>query len=357
MSTISSVGGTTASYAAILAQAQKQGQTATSDTTTAAAAYGATNVTLSDAAKAAQEPKDLATVAGEARAALDGLLTAAARTSPLADGKLAVDLASLDRRQLFAISTNAGQQFTVDEQKATAIELQNRFDAALAGPTAVGRVTGDIKGLYLAALSYLDGAGPEEKASAAYADQRAAIDDVLSQLKSNPDKLPDKVPGDPVDAYMDRLASNETGGLRDIGLVATDARATLDAQYEAGGTKPNYADFDSRALAAIALNSAETFSLDEARLAKAEINKRAGAAILAGLKAADRSGDPTAFAQNILSLYGGMSAEERAAAGWSEAFYDAAASAYQTTAKLAGMLSSATGGASAGNSMSLLNFL
>src|SRR5690606_18541703 len=98
------------------------------------------------------------------------------------DDKLDVDLSRIDRRELYAISTNGEQNFTPDEQKAAQIELQRRFDQALAGPTSVGRVTGKIDGLYTAALAFLDLAGPEEKASAAHVDARKAVEAMIARL-------------------------------------------------------------------------------------------------------------------------------------------------------------------------------
>lgn len=360
--------GTSLSYAQILANAQKTttSSASTSSATTSSNA-SADTVTLSDAAKAALAEKDFATVTTDARATMDALLAAAKLTSPLKDGALAIDLSKVDRRELYAMSTNSNQKFTVDEQKAAAIELQNRFDKALAGPTAVGRVTGSIKGLYTAALAYFDSMGPEEKATAAYADQRAALEQMIKQLESDPGTLPGAVANDPIDTYMQRLADGETGRLRDITSVASDARSTLDALYKSSGTtKPDYADFDSRSVAAVALNSGGQFSLTESRAASNEIRTRSASALLAGLKSAGSSTDPGAFAQNIISLYGAMSTEERAAAGWSDNLYAAAVANYQTASKLSSFLGAATGssiwGGSASSSsdsdaMSLLDYL
>jgi hypothetical protein len=359
-----------ATYAAILAAAQKTAKaTGTTTTGTSNSPNSATTLTLSDAAKAALALKDFTAVIADARATLDQLLAEAKVESPLKGGALTIDLSKVDRRELFAISTNSGQKFTADEQKAAAIELQNRFDQALAGPTAVGRVTGSIKGLYTAALAYYDQMGPEEKASAAYTDQRAALESMLAQLNSSPKTLP-VVDNDPVAAYMTRLGAGETGQPRAIADVANDARSTLDAQYAAGTALADYTDFDSRSLAAVALNTAGNFTATEVRNASSEMRSRSGAALLAGLKNSGTSSDPAAFASNIISLYGAMSTEERAAAGWSEKLYESAVANYQTASKLASMLGSATGSSAWGgsndtssssstssNTMSILNYL
>ncbi len=331
-------------YSAMLAAAQTQAQKAAA----AASAYSgqsgssATTITLSDAAKAALAVKPFTEVIADARASMDKLLTAATLTSPLKDGKLAVDLSKVDRRELYAMSVNAEQKFSPDEQKAAQIELQNRFDQALAGPTAVGRVTGKIDGLYTAALAYFDSMGPEEKSTAAYADARKAIEQMIAKLKTDPGTLPGTFSADPVNTYMQRLADGETGELRDIVDVGGDARATLDAQYKAGGSKPDYAEFDSRSLAAVAINTGNEFSDAEVRAARAEMRSRTGAAVLSALKSSDAATNPAGFSQNIISLYGAMSSEERAAAGWSDNLYSAAVQSYQTASKLASMLGSTT---------------
>lgn len=357
-----------ATYAQILASAQRANQaTTTTSSTSSSSGSSATSVTLSDAAKAALAEKDFATVTTDARATMDALLAAAKLTSPFKDGALALDLSKVDRRELYAMSTNSNQKFTVEEQKAASIELQNRFDQALAGPTAVGRVTGSVKGLYTAALAYFDAMGPEEKASASYADQRSALEQMLKKIEADPATLPGAVANDPIDTYMKRLADGETGELRDIGSVAADARATLDALYKASGaTKPDYSEFDSRSIAAVALNSGGQFSLTESRAASAEMRTRSASALLQGLKAAGSSTDPGAFAQNVISLYGAMSTEERAAAGFSDNLYAAAVANYSTASKLGSLLSQATGssifggssgGSSSSGGMSLMDYL
>lgn len=353
MSSVSSVSNSSLTYAQILANAQKAAQGATTGavkTSTSSSSSSATNITLSAEAQAALASieRDFATVTTDARTNLDKLLADQKLTSPLTDGALAADLTKVDRRELFAISTNAGQKFTADEQKAAQIELQNRFDAAMAGPTAVSRVTGTIKNLYEAALAYFDNMTPEEKASATYAEQRAALEDMKNQLDTKADTLPSSA-ADPVNQYLKRLADGETGELRDIVDVASDARATLDAQYKAGGARASYKDFDSRSIASVALNSNGEFSAEEVRLAKSEMRSRAGAAVLSGLKNAD-AGNPAAFAQNIISLYGAMSTEERVAAGWTDKLYAAAVSSYTTTSKLSSMVGEATGSSMWGGS-------
>jgi hypothetical protein len=333
----------TSSYASIIAQAQARAQTAATGTSSASGSSSATTITLSDAARAALASKDLTTVLAEVRDKLDALLAKAQLTSPLAADKLAVDLSDLDRRELFAVAGNLGQGFTADEQTAAKLELQNRFDHALAGPTSVGRVTGKLDGLYAAALAWYEGAGPEEKASAGFVDAKKTIEQMIAALRSDPSTLPGTYAADPVNDYMQRLAAGETGELRAIADVGADARATLDAQYAAGGTTPDFAEFDSRSLAAVAINTGDAFSDAEMRAAKSEMRSRTGAAVLAALKSSDAATNPAGFAENVISLFGAMSSEERAAAGWSDNLYAAAVASYQSASKLTSLLGATTG--------------
>ncbi len=336
---------------------------AASATTAASASAGdnsssssATSVTLSDAAKAALAQKDFSTVIADTRAALDALYV---------DGTKPADanLSKLDRRQLFAVASNAGGKFTADEQAAAKTEQQSRLDQALAGPLAVARVTDDVDGIYKAALTFLDGASPEEKATPAWTTQRAALLEAQKQLAANPDKTPE-VDGDIVADFIKRETAGDTTTTRDFSDVASDARAALDAQYAAAkaagtqlvfngvqkGQPVDFSDFDSRSLSAIALNQDGKFSAEETTAAGRAIAQRSSAVLLAGLKNASAS-DPGSFAKNLVSAYASMSPEERQAAGWSDKLYAAAVASYNTTSKIAGMFDG-----SAGNgALSLLN--
>jgi len=350
---------------------------ATSTGTGGSSSGSATNVTLSDAAKAAMSQIDFSTVIQQTRAAMDALL--ADGTKP-ADA----DLSKLDRRQLFAMATNAGGQFTPDEMAAAQTQQQNLQDAALAGPLAVARVTDDIEGIYKAASDFLDGASTEEKATAAWTTKKDAIVEAQKELAADPTKTPD-VPGDIVADYIRRTDSGDTGTTRAIGGVASDARAALDVQYAsakaAGKTLAfsstrsstttqlvDFSKFDSRSLASVALNTDNQFSAEEVTAAKAAMHSRSSATVLAGLQNA--GSDPASFAKNLISAYASMSPEERQAAGWSEQLYSAAVASYNSASQLANIFgsgsaassgaSSLLGGSATGSSsggMSLLDYL
>ena len=362
MSSIGTVGNT--GYQSLLANMQRMalgdyaGNSASNATENGTSQSPASTVTLSAAAKAALADTPFETVIANARVKFDAALTKAKATSPLdEDGALAIDLSGLDRRELWAVASNAGVGFSAAEQQAAALEMTSRFDIAMAGPTAVARATGAIKGLYVAALAWLDSASAEEKQSTGYAARRSALLSGLDELAKDPTQLPPDDPDDLVIAYMDRLAAGQTATQRDIGAVATDARAALDAQiaaaraagqslvfdsYGSAGVKADLSGIDTRSLSAIALDTGKQFSPAESRAARAELRLRQGAEVLASLRQASGGSDAGGFASNLISLYGGMSAEERSAAGWSADFYKSAVASYQTSVKIGSMLSGGT---------------
>lgn len=320
----------------------------------------ATNLTLSDAAKAklasdAATP-DFATVTNDARATLDKLYAAAKVTGPLgSDGETTVDLSSLDRRSLFAIATNNGGKFTPDEQKVASTELTDRFNTALAPAAAATSMTKNYTVVYKAALDYLDGASGEEKATATWAAQRAAVQKGYDAAKQKPDTAPSGISGDPVAAYFVQYpdGSGPTTSTESFADVATGVRAALDAQaadaaanhtelvYDPArkfGQLVDFSSFDNRSLSAIALNQDQKFSNQEIYAAKKELDSRTRTSILSSLKQSQQSGDPSQFSLGILQSYSAMSDEERQASGWTSAFRDNVVQSYKTTSNILSIL-------------------
>ncbi|QUS41661.1 hypothetical protein RPMA_24500 [Tardiphaga alba] len=317
----------------------------------------ATNLTLSDAARAqlaaSGDTKSIASVIADARSTLTGLYTAAKVTGPYdASGKLTVDLASLDRRALFAVSTNNGGSFTPDEQKAAGAELTSRLNAALAPAAGTAKLTGNFAGLYKAAADYLDAAGPEEKATALWAAQREAVAKGAQATTQTPDKAPSGIANDPVAAFLAQPDSAQP--VKSIGDVAKAVRAALDAQAKAAqdagkgelvydaarktGQMADLSSIDNRSLSAMSLNQDGLFSQEESFAAKQTLNARNRAAILDALQASQKSGDPAQLSLGILNVYSGMSAEERTASNWTPAFRDNAVAAYKSTNNILSML-------------------
>ena len=310
----------------------------------------AVNVTLSPAAQAAlkaqTDARTLETVVAEAKAQINARLKAAGTSSALKDGNATIDLTTLDRRTLHAVASNKGGGFPMEQQIVAALALKNQNDQALAGPAAQARLTGDYAGLYQAALDQLDAAGPEEKASAAWSQEREALVEGRKQAIARPGLAPAGIVHDSVAAYMKEIGSAVAGAkTRDFGKVAGDVRTALDKQYElafapeaAKGPDSGEIDFrrfDDRSLSAIALNKDEQFSAHEINQAKAEIRARDSAAIKASFQST--SEDEGGFGKAMITRYAAMTAEERQAGGWTPAIYDKMVELQASREKLAQM--------------------
>jgi hypothetical protein len=348
----------TNTYYKAAASAQAAGAATAANAVTGTTEQAATSVTLSDEALAALAATDFVTVIAETRTKLAALLKEADRTSPLEDDKLALDLSSLDARELFAMASD--DSFSDDEKQAAGLEMRRRFEAAMAGPAAVAGVTGNFTALYKAAAEYLDSLGPEEKADADWIAGRAAVTEAQKQLQTAPKTMPDAGADDPVALYLALVEAGQAAQPQNIGDVAKGARKTLDTLYadaiKAGkaptynksttvGTYIDLSKLPSRTLSSIVLDDTDQFSTEEVCAAKATLRNKSGAALVAGFQSAAKSSDPTAFSQNIMSLFAGMSTEERQAAGWSDQFYQAAVDSYTSTSKLTQMFAEAGGNA------------
>lgn len=362
-----------ASYLANSENSSQSGSTSNTSSTPTAPSSAIT-VTLSEAAIAALGEKTLATVVADAQANMKTLLAESDKTSPLEEDALAVDLTQFDRRELFAIASNAEQKFPPDQQKAASLELQRRFDVALAGPAGVQRITGNVEALYEAAAAYLDAAGPEEKASSRVHDQMAAVADALEQLANDPDKSPVAGENDPVADYLARTDKGETVRERDFSAVAADVRATLNKQYgDAEDTDKrisfgekrrtesdiDFSRFGGRSLSAIILNEGDQFNNAEVRAAKTEVDSRVGKIVLTAFQSSSGSNDPTSFSKSLIAQYESLSSEERVAAGFTQQYYNTIVSNYESSVRISeafsGLFSS---GASGGNGVpSMFQFL
>lgn len=327
------------------------------------------SVTLSAEAQAALAAKtdgrDLGTVVSDARKSLDALLSAAKATSALKDGKATIDVSGLDRRALYAIASNQGGSFPIEEQVVASLQLQSGQNAALAGPAADARVTGDYAGLYKAALTRHEGAGTEEKATLKWQNEKAALVEGLRQATAKPGTAPTGIADDPVAAYVKQnggVVSNPRS--RDIDDVVADVRVALDRQYslatgEGMATGPDagkidFARFDDRSLSAIALNKGGQFSEHEAKEAAGEIRSRNREGVSSYWKAAQQSGDGSAFGRTLVSQYVSMSSEEREAVGWTPALYEKMVATQNLSAKLSSMFGP---DGSIKTGMSLLDYL
>jgi hypothetical protein len=328
------------------------------------ASAAATLVTLSAQAQAklaAGQSASIDTVVADTRSALDALYAAAGVTGPLADGKQTVDLKSLDRRGLYAIASNTGGKFSADEQAVAKQALQSRFDAMLAPQCAVARLTGDWSRVYQAAIAYMQGAGSEEKASATYAADVAALQAGYAAAQAQPDAVPSTA-GDPVADFLVRAGGGVTDGSeRAFGDVAKDMRTALDAQKQAAAdhgldftygdarrtaATVDWSEFDNRSLSAVALNEGDQFSAEEVWASKRELDTRTRTTLLTAFQQAGSGSDPRSFSLGLLYTYQTMGEEERQATNFTTNLRDLAVSQYQSTTSLISMLQQAAGTAS-----------
>ena len=326
-------------------------QSATAAATASGSSASGDKVTLSPEAQAAlaaqTDDRTTDAVVASARTALDKLLADAKATSALKDGKATIDVSGLDRRSLYAIASNKGGKFSIEEQVVATLQMKATRDASLSAPASAMRVTGDYAGLYKAALANLEAAGPEEKASGQWAKDKAALTEGLKQATAKPGVQPTGIDGDPVTAYL-----KDVGGVvanprtRDIGKVASDVRSVLDKQY-ASATKDgmaadensgtiDFSKFDDRSLAAVALNKGDQFSEHEIAQAAEEVRTRNRDSV-SSTYASTKGSDSSAFGKSLITQYAAMSDEERQAAGWTPALYDKMVATQNLSDKLASL--------------------
>jgi hypothetical protein len=325
---------------------------------TSARDSNATSVTLSDEAKAYLEASgnaepSLATVAANARQFFDQQYAALGISSAVMDGEIALDLTGQDRATLSAVASNAQGLFSQEETDAAAKTLQVRFDDAVAPYVVIARHTGDYAMPYDAAISYLNNAGADERATPAWKNQYQAVLDGSAAAKSAFGKAPDTGnPDDPVRSLLDRTSSaGSQPAPTNAADLASRARSMLDAQANAArdngtdltfdrsrtsGQQVDYTDFDNRSLATIAQNQSGEFSAEETRSAKTELDQRNRASILATLNGSQSGGDARSASLALLKQYAGMSDEEKSVMGYTDAFASRIAQNYRTLTALQG---------------------
>jgi len=366
-----SVGSNAASYLSYAGNAYGAGNTASkaspasTDTTDTSSPSSATSVTLSDEAKAYMartaaeadgEQPSVATLATRARAWFDQQYVALGTSSAMLDGQVAVDFSGQTRATLSVIADNAQGQFSTDEVTAATRTLQSRFNDAVSPHVVIARHTGDYASLYAAASDYLDQAGSDEKATAAWKDQKQAVLEGLAAAKASFGKAP--VTGndaDPVRALLDKArtpTSSSSDSTSDT--LATNARAMLDAQADSArdngkdlvftgsrqtGQQVDFTDFDNRTLAVMALNADASFSAQEASAAKAELNQRTRRSLVSAFGGDGLQANSLA----LLQQYQKMSSEERSVLGFTEDYANRIVANYRTAASIQNSLGSGGG--------------
>jgi len=327
-----------------------QGATSSSTNPQSSGATGtgasAATVNLSDEAKAflalagagANEPAaPFAAVAAKARSWFDERYKALAITSPTPPGKAALDLSPLDRAGLSAVASNAEKLFSDAEQAAAAGEMQKRFDDAMTAHIAIARKSGNYAALYQAAADHLDQAGTNERAGKTWQDDRKAIAEGLAAAKATKGSAPDTdAAKDPIRALLERRTASATAAGANAGAVAANARALLDDQanqaLDAGtrlvfdprknGQQVDFATFDNRTLAAVALNKDDQFSAEEARAAKTALSERTRDKMMGVLNPSSGSKAGGDINLGLIKTYENMSEEEKSVLGVTDAVTD-----------------------------------
>lgn len=142
---------------------------AATGTTSPAAAGSAKTLTQAIDAAANSASYDFATVGKNARTVLDAGITAYGQTpsSQTTSAQWTKIFGGMDRRSLFAVSSNQGGQFSAQEQQAAtslmATQLANVGNVSASAPTSE-----QIAG-YSAKASFLNNVSPEEKNTASWA--------------------------------------------------------------------------------------------------------------------------------------------------------------------------------------------
>lgn len=320
----------------------------------------ATSVTLSAAAKAAlaqaadEQATDEQAGDGQAlRTKMDAFLESISPSTLLKEGRLVADLSSFSRDEVFAISSNSGNNFSPEEQKAAKIELDDRFSSALRGGKALMEVTGDYTDLYEQAYDYLQNAGPEEQKSSEWQASMKAVMNALQYLKGNGGGQVPAQATDPVAKFLQQSTGADGDTDADTISYAAGARTALDRLYDRGGDARDVSTFGSKTLSAIATNDTGAFTSSEILSAKREMKTRLGADVQQAFQSGGLGSDPTTFSKYLIAQYSSMTTQEREAAGLDQNYYNTIMQNYETSQKISQML----GTSSSGGGTSLLNYL
>lgn len=348
----STVANTAAAYASAT-NATAEASSSSSGTTDSDSGRTSDSVTLSDTAKAylaANATADTPSLAAQARAWFDTQYRTLDITSPLIDGKVAVDLTGQSRATLAAVAANSQGLFTPDEQNAAAQTLQARFDAAMASQVVLARHTGNYASLYQAAADYLNEAGADERTTVAWQTQTKAVADGLAAASKTWGAAPDTGNADdPVRALLDKTTQVDTpADAGDPVSLVAKARAMLDAQankardngselvFNAGrrvGTQADFSGFDNQSLALVALNQDGSFSTEEARAARKVLDQRNRSSLMSAFDPSNGGGAAGASLA-LLSMYSNMTDAEKAALGYGDRMQNQIIQSYRTISML-----------------------
>src|SRR5262245_40288443 len=157
---------------------------------------GAIIVGFSTKAKAAASSgaqKDFASVAKDARATLDAGYRTLGKTGDVytTGEEWKVAFGGTGRRSLYAVASNEGGQVSKEEQGAAQYLMAQQQGAAMGLDADAIRFQDDPAAGYKAGIAFLDGVSDEEKASFAWAVQRAASQYAYEVLMRRDGKEPE----------------------------------------------------------------------------------------------------------------------------------------------------------------------
>jgi len=146
-----------------------------------ATADGGAAATAATAAGGSAAKKDFATVAKDARAALDAVYQQRGKAMDMhTSGKdWEAAFQGMDRRALYAVASNAGGQFSKDEQGAADFLMGKQVEQAQgidsANPASIAAFQGNLANAMKAGAKFLDSVSDEEKQSVNWAMSRASM--------------------------------------------------------------------------------------------------------------------------------------------------------------------------------------
>ncbi|WP_174718551.1 hypothetical protein [Azospirillum humicireducens] len=125
--------------------------------------------------------KDFATVASDARAALDAVYRQRGKAMDMRTSGTEWEAAfqGMDRRALYAVASNAGGRFSKDEQGAADFLMGKQVEKAQgidsADPASIAAFQGNLANAMKAGAKFLDTVSDEEKQSVTWAMSRASM--------------------------------------------------------------------------------------------------------------------------------------------------------------------------------------
>ncbi len=132
-----------------------------------------------DLSQAGPVKKDFATVAKDARSTLDAVYQQRGKGTDIhTTGKeWGAIFAGMDRRSLYAVSSNAGGHFSQDEQRGAAEAMEQQFQRARGidpfNPATVPNTASGMAAAAKAGIKFLDSVSDEEKQSVTWAANRS----------------------------------------------------------------------------------------------------------------------------------------------------------------------------------------